>query len=248
MDPALPSSDPPPLALVTGGARRIGRAIALALCQEGYAIGLHFNTSSEEVRQTAGEIRQLGREAYLIQGDLTDPEQIRGMFREIDRLPRRLGVLVNSASRMERADLLEISVERWDATLALNLRAPLLCAQEAARRMGEQGGAIINITDAGAHKVWTGYPAYTVSKAGLETLTRLLARTLAPRIRVNAVAPGMILPSEQAGVEEWERLVRQLPLKRAGSTEAIARAVVFLLQNEYITGQTLVIDGGYQLL
>ena len=242
-DPNLPT-----LALVTGAARRIGRAIALALCREGYAIGLHYHELSEVANQTASEIRQLGGEAYLLRGDLAVPEQIQGMFQEVERIPRRLGVLVNSASRMARASVLEISAEEWDATLALNLRAPLLCAQEAARRMGRQGGAIINISDAGAHKVWSGYPAYTVSKTGLETLTRLLARSLAPAIRVNAVAPGLILPSEQVSGEEWQRLVQRLPLKQAGTPEGIAGAVVFLLQNEYITGQTLVIDGGYQLV
>lgn len=110
------------------------------------------------------------------------------------------------------------------------------------------GGVIINITDAGAGRTWTGFPAYTVSKAGLETLTRVLARALAPAIRVNAIAPGLILPAEEMDESEWLRLIKQLPLQAQGSTSAIVQAVKFLVENEYITGQILAVDGGYQLL
>jgi NAD(P)-dependent dehydrogenase (short-subunit alcohol dehydrogenase family) len=134
----------------------------------------------------------------------------------------------------------------WDATLNLNLRAPWLCAREAARIM-PPGSCIINISDAGTSKVWTGYPAYAVSKAGLETLTRLLAKMLAPGIRVNAVAPGLILPAPDVPPEQWQRLVQKLPLKREGRVENLVQAVAFLLDNEYITGQIIAVDGGYQL-
>ncbi len=236
------------LALITGAARRLGREIAFALAEEGYAIGLHYHASQAEAVRTIQDLREKGVQVFPLPADLTDPDQIESMFAQVDQIPYPLRVLVNSAAVMPRANLLEISPEEWDATLALNLRAPLFCAQAAARRMGGQGGVIINISDAGAHKTWTGYPAYTVSKAGLETLTRLLARALAPDIRVNAIAPGLILPSEQTGSEDWQRLVQRLPVKHAGSPRDVARAVVFLLQNEYITGQTLVIDGGYQIL
>jgi len=112
----------------------------------------------------------------------------------------------------------------------------------------EAGGLIVNVTDVGAQKAWSGFPAYTVSKAALETLTRVLARSLAPKIRVNAIAPGLVLPSEYVTEEEWVRLVGRLPLKRPASVDEVAAALEFLLKNEYITGQTIVVDGGYSLI
>ncbi len=249
----LPSPDPqtpPPLAIVTGASRRLGRAIALELAGQGLAIGLHYHRSASQAQETAAEIRGSGIPVFLLQADLADPGQIEAMFRQVAALPYRLKVLVNAAAVMPRADILTIPAEEWDQTLALNLRAPLLCAQAAARLMTRQGqgGLIVNISDTGARKTWTGFPAYTVSKAALETLTQLLARKLAPGIRVNAVAPGLILPSETTSAAEWERLTARVPLGRAGSPEEVAQAVAFLLHNEYITGQTIVVDGGYQIV
>ncbi len=148
---------------------------------------------------------------------------------------------------MRRAHLQTVSVEDWDATLNLNLRAPFLLSQQAAERMGE-GGLIVNVTDSGAGKTWTGFPAYLVSKAGLEVLTRLLAKTYAPNIRVNAIAPGLVLPSADITTDKWMRLVNRLPLKRPASLEEISGALDFLIRNESITGQTIVVDGGYSLL
>ncbi|MDD5371787.1 MAG: SDR family oxidoreductase, partial [Anaerolineaceae bacterium] len=235
------------LALVTGGARRVGRAVALELARQGYAIALHYHQSIQQAEQTAEEIRGLGASVTLFRADLSDAEQVRALFAGVASLPNTLRILVNSAAVMLRADLLTISPEEWDTTLALNLRAPLLAAQSAAPLM-HSGGLIINITDVGARRAWTGFPAYTVSKAGLEALTRLLARALAPKIRVNAIAPGLILPSGQLSEADWQRLVNRVPLQRAGSPEEIAQTVAFLLHNEYITGQTLVVDGGYQMV
>lgn len=237
-----------PLAVVTGAAVRLGRSIALGLAGQGYPIGLHYHNSDAAARQTAEEIRSAGGTAYLLQADLSEVGQIEAMFAAIRRLPVRLGVLVNSAAVMLSGDLMTLTAAEWNDTLALNLRAPWLCAREAAGCMGQQGGVIINITDVGAHKTWTGYPAYTVSKSALETLTRLLARQLAPAVRVNAVAPGLILPAENMSAEEWQRLVQRLPLKTAGTPEAVAQAVLALIQNDYITGQTLMVDGGYALI
>jgi pteridine reductase len=154
---------------------------------------------------------------------------------------------VNSAGIMRAGDPLTLSADEWDETLGLNLRAPFLCSREAASRM-KQGGLIVNVTDVGARKSWSRFPAYAVSKAGLEALTSILARAYAPMIRVNAIAPGLTLQSKVVTDEEWQRLVERLPLKRAASVDEIASALEFLLKNEYITGQTLVIDGGYSLL
>jgi NAD(P)-dependent dehydrogenase (short-subunit alcohol dehydrogenase family) len=236
-----------PLALVTGGAHRLGRAFGLALARQGFAILLHYHHSEEEAAATADAISALGMPVYPVQADLTSSTNIESLFSTLDTLPHPLKVLVNSAALMPRGDVRTLSAADFDAAIALNLRAPFLCAQEAAKRM-DDGGLIVNVTDIGAQKAWSGFPAYTVSKAGLESLTRVLARSLAPMIRVNAIAPGLVLPSEYVSEEEWKRLVERLPLKRPASVDEITSALEFLLENEYITGQTIVVDGGYSLL
>jgi pteridine reductase len=236
-----------PLALVTGAAQRLGKAFVFALARKGYAILLHYRYSEAQADITATEIRRLDVPVFLSQADLSDPKQISSLFATVDKIKHPLKVLVNSAAIMPVGDARTLSVKDWDAALDLNLRAPFLCAQETARRMTD-GGLIVNVTDVGAQKAWSRYPSYTVSKAALESLTKLLARAFAPSIRVNAIAPGLVLQSNQVSPEEWERLVNRLPLKRTATVEEIAAALDFLLNNEYITGQTLVIDGGYSLL
>lgn len=237
-----------PLALVTGAAHRIGLAVALELSRHGFAIGLHYHHSEPQAADAAAELAAAGVPVYRLAADLTDPAQVDDLFRRVEQLPHPLRVLVNSAAVMPRANLREMPVDDWDTTLDLNLRAPWLCARAAARLMGESGGVVINITDSGANKAWTSYPAYVVSKSALESLTRLLARTLAPLVRVNAVAPGLILPSDELSAEQWQRLVDRLPLQTAGQPADVARAVLFFVQNPYITGQVLAVDGGYQLI
>jgi pteridine reductase len=240
--------EPHVFALVTGAAHRLGKAIALRLAREGYAIGLHYHQSGPAAEETQREIQSLGVPVTLLRADLSQPAEIEGMFAEIRAAGLPLRIVVNSAGIMRPSSVRDISVEEWDQTLAVNLRAPLLCAQAGARLMEKSGGVIINITDVGARKTWSSYAAYSVSKAGLEALTRLLARALAPKIRVNAVAPGLILPSDGLRPQDWQRLVERTPLKQAGSPEDIAEAVLFLVRNGYITGETLVVDGGYQLV
>ena len=240
-----------PLALVTGAAHRMGRAVALELARQGFAIGLHYFQAQEAAGQSAAELAAAGMPAYLLPADLSDPLQVEDLFARVARLPHPLRVLVNSAAVMPRGDLRSLPVEQWDAVMDLNLRAPWLCARAAARLMEStrvENAVIVNITDSGAQKAWTGFPAYVVSKAALETLTRLLARALAPGVRVNAVAPGLILPAADLSAEQWQRLVDRLPLKAAGQPEDVARAVMFFIQNPYITGQVLAVDGGYQLV
>lgn len=235
------------LALVTGGAVRLGREIALGLAQDGYGIALHYRSSSEAADQTAREIEAYNVPCTLVQADLSDPTQIKSMFETTYGLDYPLSVLVNSAAIMPRGNLTELTVDEWDATLDLNLRAPWLCAKAATRLMQARGGVIINLSDTGARKTWSGFPAYTISKAGLEVLTRLLARTLAPQIRVNAVAPGLILRSDDTDLADWQRLVDRLPAKHPGAPQDVVQAVLFLIHHQYITGETLIVDGGYQL-
>jgi NAD(P)-dependent dehydrogenase (short-subunit alcohol dehydrogenase family) len=232
-----------PIALVTGAAHRLGKVFALTLARQGFDILLHYYRSSEAALQTQVEIESLGRRVVLSQADLTDPEQIQSLVANL----QSLRVLVNSAAYMPSGNVDALTIENWDITLDLNLRAPFLLAQDCAKKMTD-GGLIINVTDVGAQKAWSRYPSYTVSKAALESLTRILARALAPGIRVNAIAPGFVLQSEIVTDQEWQRLINRIPLKRAARTEEIASALEFLLKNEYITGQTIVVDGGYSLL
>jgi pteridine reductase len=236
-----------PLALVTGAAQRLGRSFALTLARQRYAILLHYHRSAEAAELTAAEIRALDVPVYLGHADLTDSTQIQSLFDVIDSLGLRLKVLVNSAAIMMHTDLKTILSTDWDETLNLNLRAPFLLAQLAAERM-TKGGLIVNVTDAGAGKAWTGFPAYVVSKTGLDTLTRLQAKTYAPLVRVNAIAPGLVLPSKDVSPEQWNKLVNRLPLGHPASLNEITLALEFLLRNESVTGQTIVVDGGYSLL
>jgi NAD(P)-dependent dehydrogenase (short-subunit alcohol dehydrogenase family) len=236
-----------PLALVTGAAHRLGKAFVLALARNGYAILLHYRSSRRDAIRTASEIRTLGVPVFLAQADLSQPQNIAGMFEQVDKIPHRLKVLVNSAAVIREGNARTLAIQDWDEAFDLNLRAPFLCAQEAAKRMTD-GGLIVNVTDVGAQKSWTRYPAYAISKAGLEAMTRILARAFAPGIRVNAIAPGLVLKSETTSDADWQRLVNRLPLKRQATPDEIASALEFLLKSEYVTGQTLIIDGGYSLL
>jgi pteridine reductase len=209
----------------------------------GFDIVLHYHQSANVALQTQAEVESVGRRATLSQADLTDPDQIQSLVSNLDSLH----TLVNSAAFMPSGNVDALTIENWDTSLDLNLRAPFLLSQECAKKMTD-GGLIVNITDVGAQKTWSRYPSYTVSKAALESLTRILARALAPKIRVNAIAPGFVLQSDIVSDGEWQRLINRIPLKRPARTEEIASTLEFLLKNEYITGQTIVVDGGYSLV
>lgn len=244
MNPSLP-----PLALITGAAHRLGFVFARALAEQGCAIFLHYHHSRDDAEIAAVKLRLLDVPVFLAQADLTDTNAISGLLAVVDASPHPLRVLVNSAATMQPADARTLSASDWDATMNLNLRAPFLLAQESAKRMRESGsGLIVNITDVAAQKVWSKFPDYTVSKAALESLTKILARSFAPEVRVNAIAPGLTLPADDFPPEEWNRLVNRLPLQRPAREEELASALEFLLKNEYVIGQTITVDGGYSLL
>ena len=232
-----------PLALVTGAADRLGKVFALTLARQGFDIILHYHQSRHKALKTQAEIASLGREVTLVEADLTNPTQVQSLVSRLESLD----LLVNSAAFMPGGNVQTLTLENWDTSLDLNLRAPFMLARECAKKM-TAGGLIVNITDVGAQKAWSRYPSYTISKAALESLTRILARAFAPKIRVNAIAPGLVLQSEIVSDEEWQRLVDRIPLKRSARPEEIASALEFLLKNEYITGQSIVVDGGYSLL
>ncbi len=235
-------------ALITGAATRIGRALSIRLAAEGFAIGLHYHHSEAEAVELAKQLEANQHTVFLLPADLTQEDEVLAMFSKIQALGVVFEVLVNSAAVMFAGNLKDLEVETWDQTFALNLRAPWLCAREAARLMADRGGIIINISDSGANRSWPGYGAYVVSKAGVESLTGVLARSLAPKIRVNAVAPGLILKADGMSEDQWNHLVNRLPLQQAGAPRDIENAVLFLITNPHITGTTLVVDGGYQLL
>lgn len=240
------------VALVTGSARRVGKAIALELAAQGMNLVIHHRNSDAEATATAEAVRALGVQAHVIKADLRHSESIARLFAETDAHYEQLDVLVNSASVFKTGDIAEISPEEWREVLDINLTAPLLCSQHAARLMRRnangEGGTIINITDLSAFRPWKTYPHHSVSKAALVSLTQVLAVSLAPQIRVNAVAPGPVLRDEGNSPEKWEKIGQRLPLKRTGDPRDIGRAVAFLASQPFITGEILRVDGGEWLM
>ncbi len=233
------------IALVTGASKRIGRAIALALGRAGADVVVHYNRSQSEAEATAEEIAAAGRRAKTVRADLAEPDQIAEMFDAIAEKFARLDVLVNNAAVFERTPIETLSAERWDAQMNVNARAPALCIRHAIGLM-PSGGAIVNITDIAADRPWPAYAAYCASKAALLALTKSAALAFAGRnIRVNAVAPGAILWADDTSEAEKQAVLDKIPLKRLGCPDDIAAAVVFLASQDYITGQTLGIDGGW---
>jgi NAD(P)-dependent dehydrogenase (short-subunit alcohol dehydrogenase family) len=237
------------VALVTGGARRVGRALSLALAEAGADVIVHYNASAGEAQNVAREIEALGRRALALQADVAHGVDIRRMLREVESEWGRLDILVNSAATFESAPFLEIGEDEWDRVLAVNLKGPFLLMQSAAPLLGAIGdGAIINIADLSAFQPWPSYAHHAVSKAGLMHLTRIAARALAPSIRVNCIAPGTVLPPEgYTGIGSDGTSDRRL-VTTAGTPEDVARALLFLIESSFITGQTIVIDGGRTLL
>jgi pteridine reductase len=233
------------VALVTGSAHRVGQAIALALAERGCRLAVHYHAAEDAAQATERRVLDLGATAVRLRADLRRPADVAALFEGIDNAFGGIDILVNSAAGLEAQDLLTLSADDWDRVLDLNLRAPFLCLQQAARRMGARGGgAIVNISDAAAHWAWPRYPVHSVSKAGLEMLTRVAALALAPSVRVNAVAPGPVEKPERMTVDRWSALGRALPLQRTGSSDQVAEAVVFCLENDYLNGEVLYVDGG----
>lgn len=233
------------VALVTGAGRRVGRAIALALATEGMRLAVHYNRSEDGAAETVGLARERGAEGRTFAADLTRPESPAQLIDEVTGAFGALHVLVNSAASMERTPFGEVDPGRWDAIFALNLRAPFLLAQAAAPRIREQGGGVIvNIADLAAFESWPAYLPHGISKAGVVHMTRGLARVLAPDIRVNAIAPGAVLLPDDWDDRAAQRLIDTTPLGRLGTPEDVADAVLYLLRADYVTGETIVVDGG----
>ncbi|MFA6133156.1 MAG: SDR family oxidoreductase [Phycisphaerae bacterium] len=233
------------IALVTGSAKRLGKAIALALGEAGADLAIHFNGSSEQALEVARNIRAMGRRAEVFQADLANEADIEAMFHALARTFGRLDVLVNNAAIYHPTPLEQLTAAQWDAELAVNARAPALCIRHALPLMPD-GSAIVNIADSAAERGRRDHVAYCASKAALISVTQSAARALAGRnIRVNAVGPGIALWQEGTSEEYKERVLPLVPLKRPGAPADVVNAVLFLLGSDYITGQNLHVDGGW---
>jgi pteridine reductase len=232
------------VAVVTGGAHRVGKAIALGLASAGVHLVIHYH-ASPEAAATLSEVEARGVRAVGVSADLADPAGATAVFEAAEREYGGVDILINSAASFQSGNVMTLSPEAWQDTLNVNLSGPFYCAQLAARSMlARGGGAIVNIADLSGLQPWAKYPAHSVSKAGLLMLTKVLAKALAPAIRVNAIAAGSVMKPPNWDEARWQASSQRTLLKRPGSGYDVARAALFLLQEDYVTGATLLVDGG----
>lgn len=235
---------PQRVALVTGGAVRLGRAISVGLAEAGYDICFSYMSSRKPALEVQSEITGLDRRCEMVQADLSEPSGSEDAVEAARRAFGRIDLLVNSAASFHPRPLLEVDADAWDETMHLNARAPHLVVRAAADLLRATRGSVVNITDLSAFQPWTAYPDHSVAKAALTHLTRVQARALAPEVRVNGVAPGAVLPPEEWPEERRQALADATPLKRVGSPEDVVGAVLFFAQASFVTGQILAVDGG----
>lgn len=234
------------VALVTGSAKRLGRAIALGLARQGVHIAVHFRTSEQEARETTAALKALGVKALPFQADLRDEKQVQRLMDEVWKAFGRLDILVNNAAIFHRTPFETITADRWRETIEANLTSVFLCCRYGADLLREgDGGVIVNIADTAAWRPWTNYLPYCVSKAGVIVLTQGLARILAPKVRVNCLALGTVLPPEDLNGKTWqEEMKEKTLLRRLGSPEDVIQAVLFCVTCDYLTGAVISLDGG----
>lgn len=234
------------VALVTGAAKRLGRAVAVRLAEEGADVVVHYKSSASAAQEAVAEIAKMGRRAVALEAGLTDVDEIRGLFDQVGKEFGRLDVLVNSAANFLPGSVVSTTEEIWDASLDTNLKAPFFCAQAAAPLLRRTRGTIVNFADAGGLLGWPGYIPHSISKAGMVMLTKVLAKALAPEVRVNAIVPGTI--TMQGDPPEWEAdFVKVAPLRRTGTPGDVADAVSYLIHAQFMTGHVLILDGGRSL-
>lgn len=226
----------------------MGRAISMALGRAGYDVAIHYSSSENAAKETGEEIRTLGRRAAVVHADLLDPNAAGRLVSEAAERLGGLDLLVNNAAIFPHGRPEDVSVADWDAVFALNARAPFLCSVRAAGAMASAGGNIINIAESGVGDAWPGYAPYLASKAALVSLTRSLALAWAPKIRVNAVAPGPVLLPDDSSESERVAAASRTALGRVGRAEDVAEAVLYLERAEFVTGEVLFVDGGSGLL
>jgi pteridine reductase len=231
------------VALVTGAGKRLGRAVALRLAQEGADTVVHYSNSRKEAGETVAEIEKLGRRSIALRADLRRVSEIRDLFRAVSERFGRLDILVNNAANFLPGHVEDTNEQTWDDSLDTNLKAVFFCAQAAAPMLKASRGVVVNFADVGGILGWPGYISHSVSKAGVIMLTKCLAKALAPEVRVNGIAPGTItMPGDAPELEA--DYIRRAPLRRSGRPEDVCEAVMFLVRSEFVTGQTLIVDGG----
>lgn len=232
------------VALVTGGAVRLGRAMALALAERGMRLAVHYNRSADEATELCESIVAMGGEADAFGEDLGEPGAAERLARRVVDAMGGVDVLVNSASVFPSEALEETDEALWDHTLAVNLKAPFFLIRHLARTLRERRGVVVNMADLAGMHPWARYAAHGISKAGLIHLTRVAARVLAPEVRVVGIAPGAVLPPVDTGEAELERMARLAALDRIGSADDVVKALNYLLDADFVTGEVLVVDGG----
>jgi 3-oxoacyl-[acyl-carrier protein] reductase/pteridine reductase len=245
-------------ALITGGARRLGRASALALAAAGADVAITFRNSAREAREAVVDLSGSGVRAFALRCDVTNESSVRAMMKEAGRELGRIDILVNNAANYEAVEFEKLTVRQWDAMFASNTRGPFLVAREALkwmrRKRGKSSkgtaieGKIINMGSLGGLRPWATHAHYCSSKAALHMLTKVMAKALAPEIAVNAIAPGMIDLGEKSSAAFMRRMATQTPMRRNGRADEIAEAVLFFATApQFITGQILAVDGGLGL-
>ncbi len=233
-----------PVAMVTGGGVRVGRAIALGLVADGYDLVASCRRSVAGAEEVARRGREAGARVRIVQADLATEEGAARVAGAVRESFGRLDLLVNSAATFVANDLLRVTAAEWDAVMAVNLRAPFLLVRETADLLRAARGSVVNIVDLSALRAWTSHPHHSVSKAALLHLTRVMARRLAPEVRVNAIAPGDVLPPEDWTGPQVDAARRSVPLGRLGKPDDVVAAVRFLAGAKYLTGQVVAVDGG----
>lgn len=235
-------------ALVTGGARRLGRASALALAGAGADVAITFRDSLRDAQRTVIDVSGLGVRALALACDVTDEKSVKTAVKEAVRELGGIDILVNNAANYETATFEKLTLAQWDAMFASNTRGPFLVSREALKFLRLRRGKIINMGSLGGLRPWADHAHYCSSKAALHMLTKVLSKALAPEIAVNCVAPGMIDLGEKAAANFMRRMAKQTPMQRNGTSDDIAAAVLFFaLAPHFITGQILAVDGGLGL-
>lgn len=236
------------IVLVTGGAKRLGRAIALAAAENGADVAITYRNSVREARNVIGELASRGAETLAIRCDISDEQDVREMVKETAATLGGIDVLVNNAANYETAKFEQLTVAQWDAIFASNVRGPFLVSREALPYLRKRKGRIVNLGSLGGLRPWASHAHYCSSKAAVHMLTKVMAKALAPEIAVNAVAPGMIDLGEKAAAAFMRRMASQTPMRRNGTAAEIASAVMFFATvPHFITGQILAVDGGLGL-
>jgi NAD(P)-dependent dehydrogenase (short-subunit alcohol dehydrogenase family) len=234
--------------LVTGGARRLGRAIALGLAEAGADVAITFRNSVREAQHTVMVVGSFGGRAVALRCDITDEKSVKSAIKETVKELGGVDILVNNAANYETGEFEKLTVEQWDAIFASNTRGPFLVSREAVRHLRERKGKIVNLGSLGGLRPWPSHAHYCSSKAAVHMLTKVMAKALAPEIAVNCVAPGMIDLGEKSAAAFMKKMARQTPMRRNGSGEEIAAAVLFFATApQFITGQILAVDGGLGL-